>query len=172
VFTLLLVGLVPPYPVELKAEYSEADDAERRKLLRNYLVGRYRSQLILSGVAVAMLVKWMWECGLLVYLGATAGFAHAQELDDFKRENTQSNTQLAKRLDRYEAAQLEERISRLDQEAFQLDTAISAAHRARRDPDMIHVNRRRAVTYERSRVIEQLRVISPEAAAALTLQQR
>lgn len=107
---------------------------------------------------------------MLVIFGATAGFAHAEDLQKHKDDQAASNAAIVQRLDRQEKNDIEERISRLDSEAFNLDTAIRSATRAGRQPDPLHVGRRQAVYAERARLVEQLAVISPQAAAAVRLQ--
>jgi hypothetical protein len=166
----LLAGLLPPYPDELRAEFVEADEPARRQMLRSGAKRRYRWSLLLSGVAIAMIVKWTWECGLLVYLGATAGFAHAADLKAAQQQQAAENTQIVKRLERYEAGVIEDRISRLDSEDFNLQMAIAGARRTGRQPDPLHLQRREAIKSERGRLVDQLQEISPKAAAAVRSQ--
>lgn len=168
--TVLVLGLLPSYPVELRVEYGEADQAKKLEMFRIYQKGRYYWSLLISGVSIAMLIKWVWECGFLVLFGATAGFAHASDLQKAQIAQTTSNTQLTQRLDRYEKSSVEESISRLKSEEFQLKMAISAAERNGQQADTLHVNRLQAVGTELGRLAERLRQLSPPAAASVTSQ--
>jgi hypothetical protein len=170
VATVVLFGLVPPYPIELQAEYAEAADAKRSELRREHTKRVYRFYVALAVVAFAMIAQWMWGRGLLVAIGATAGYAHAADVQKQQAAQTTAVAQFSQRMDKFEKRSIEENISRLDSEAFQLDSAISSARRAGRAPDELHVKRRTAITTERGRLVEQLAALSPEAAAAVRSQ--
>ena len=99
--TVLLMGLNPPFPPELQPEFHEFTAEKQREERRVHLRKVVRWQYIIAGVVVVMIVKWLWECGVLalLWIGFSPGFAHATDITSLQQEIAASNVTQSAKLD-------------------------------------------------------------------------
>lgn len=153
---VVLLGLWPPMPVELTAEYLESPAEKQHEARRKHLWSVFRWSAILSGVVLAMMIKWLWECGLLAWAGLGVGFAHASDISTVESKVAQVSAQQQEFQTLYMRDQLLTRLRDIDKEIFDLQVAIRAAERAKRNPDPLHVGRLRQLTTDRDNVVRDL----------------
>lgn len=163
----LLLGLVPPTPYELRADYVEKDEAERKEMRRKHAMQVVRWCWVVTGVAITMIIKWLWEYGFLSFLGLTAGYAQAGDLDKAVRqqqadvvEMKRAQQQQAEQIDEfkrlYQRNTIEDRIRAIDTESFNLRTEVTQAQRENRSPDRFHLSRMSDLATERESLLRRL----------------
>lgn len=103
-----------------------------------------------------MIVKWLWECGLLAWLGLGVGFAHASDISTVEKSVAMVAVQQVQFQNLYRRDQLKSQLRDIDKELFELNIAIRTAERAHRNPDPLHVSRVNQLTTDRGAVVDEL----------------
>lgn len=155
ILTVMLLGLLPPRPLELRSDFAVASDSERHQHRVKYAIRHLRWSWVVSGVATAMILKTVWQAGWLAWLGLGSGIANTSEIDKLQVAiNTARAEQYAFK-DEYRRTVIRDTIRSIDTELFQLKLAVATAERNGRIPDRLHLERISTLNTQREELVRQ-----------------
>jgi hypothetical protein len=136
VLTFATVGLWPPVPVELRSDYATAHPEKQATMRQTHLVRVMRWTRSMGLALSAVLIGGLWFSGALAALGLPVGqgVAYAGDVQKLAKSFEEFRVQDMRQ-------DLEDGISSIDAETFQLNMAINQATRAGREPDILHLQR-------------------------------
>lgn len=159
----VLLGLWPPIPNELRSDYVQAQADEQAKRRMRYAVHQLRWKRVVSGVAIVMLIKWMWELGFLAWLGMGAGVATAGDVNKITTEvhAAQQAVRVARAENNafraeYRTDQLNARLRVIASEKVQIQIAQAEAERAGHRPLSLLATRLSELVTEEGEINRQL----------------
>lgn len=163
ILNVVLLGLLPPVPIELRSDYVQATAEEQAQYRIKYAGKHLRWTRIVSGLAMLMLVKWAWEFGFLAIFGLGSGIATGNDVDNLRHGQQEARRELqAARSEtlgfiaRYDRDIIEAKLRANAAETYQVETAISDAYRAGRAPDSLHQRRLSDLKSEKAELERQL----------------
>ena len=163
ILSILLLGMWPPVPVELRSDYVEATATLQAEMRSKYAKRQLRWGRFIGGFAIMLMIKWAWEFGWLAFLGLGPGIATAADTESLKIGQAETRQQLvAARVEqatfvkRYDRDVLDARLRANEAEAYQVQNAINEARRNGQVPDQLHVSRLSTLNSEHGEILRQL----------------
>jgi hypothetical protein len=167
ILSILLLGMWPPVPYELRSDYVQGTADVQAELRRKYATRQLRWSRFMGGLAIMLLIKWAWEFGWLAFLGLGPGIATAADVEGLKGGQAETRQQLtaarveqAQFVRRYDKDVLEAKLRSNEAEAYQVQNAINEARSNGRVPDQLHLSRLSTLNSEHGDLLRQLEALN------------
>lgn len=160
--TGVTLGLWPPVPLELRADYAKADAKTQAEMRDRHAVRVLRWSRFSGGATAGLLVVAVLLSGAFSSMGLPS-IAYAGDVKQVSKELNDIKIVVLR-------SDLQQQIRAADEKMFQLELAFQEAARANRPPDVLHQARYKELFTQRDGLQKQLDQLNLKYPPALPAQ--